>query len=86
MNRFGQHSLNQAANRFNPFAIVVLYISDRGRECSRGILLTNRGEVNVRCFQQYIFHQIIMIGFIRLHMTLFRDIKSAGFEHTHITL
>jgi hypothetical protein len=86
MNRFGQHSLNQAAHGFNPFAIVMLYVCDIGRECSRGVLFTDRVELNVRGFPQYIFHNIVVISFICLYMTPFRDIKSEGVEHTHITI
>ena len=50
MHRCGQHVLDQAADGVNLFAVVMWYIGDRGREWSRGVLLTNRVEVNVRCF------------------------------------
>jgi hypothetical protein len=40
----------------------------------------------VRGFPQHIFHRLVIIGFIRIHMTPFRYVKSEGFEHTPITL
>jgi len=86
MNRVGPCSLQQAADGFNPVAIVMLYLRHIGRKCSRGILLTNRVELNVRCFQQHIFHRLIVIGFIRLHLTAFRSIKSEGVERPHLTV
>jgi hypothetical protein len=85
MNCFGQHSLNQAADGFNPVAIVMLYIGDIGRKYSLGMLFTNRLELNTRCCQQHVFYSIVVIGVIRIHMTPFQDIKSEGFEHTYIT-
>ena len=48
--------------------------------------MTNRIELNVRCFQQHIFHRIVVIGFIRINMTPFREIKLKGLEYTHITV
>ena len=42
MNGFGQHSLNQATDGFNPFAIVMLYIGEIRRKWSLGVLLTKK--------------------------------------------
>jgi hypothetical protein len=64
----------------------MLYIGDRGRQWSLGILLTTRVELNVRGFQQHLFQHLVMIGLIRLDMPPFRDIQAEGFEHPPITL
>jgi hypothetical protein len=86
MNGFGQHSLNQAPDGVNPLAIVMSDIGDRRRKWALGTLLTTRIEPNLRGCQPYISHRLVVIGFIRLHMTPFRAIKAAGFAHPHITL
>jgi hypothetical protein len=85
VNRVGQHSLNHAADGFDHRAMVMLPIRDIQRDCSCGMLLSNRGERDVCCFDPYILYFIVMIGFICLHITAIWPIKLEGFACTPIT-
>ena len=86
MNRFGQHSLDQAAHGFDHFAIVVLHIGEIWRNGSFRMLLPNRTSLHVHGFFQGIFQFIVVIGFIRINLTPFWEIQLKGLEYTHITV
>jgi hypothetical protein len=42
--------------------------------------------LNVHGFYQCIFQFIVVIGFIRLYLTPFREVNLKGLEYTHITV
>jgi hypothetical protein len=50
------------------------------------MLLTNRTSLNVRGFFQGIFQFIVVLGFIRINLTPFREIPLNGLEYTPITV
>jgi hypothetical protein len=85
VNRFGQCSLNQATDGFDHLAMVMLYRRDIRRDCSCGILLSHRGEMDVGCFDSYILYCIVVLGFICINMTAIWHIKLKDLECTHIT-